>query len=106
MTKAIAVIATCAKTGHETRFRTVTEAAEIGGFSQSCVTRVLRGVADQHAGHYFRPEDPETKLAKPRNPARVKEIRALRKEGHTLESIAALLDLSIAVVNYHLKSKA
>lgn len=102
MTKAIAITATCIRTGTVSHFRSVTEAADLGGFSQGCITKVIRGIQKSHAGHTFKAKGGPGKA---RSPARTVAVHSLRKAGHSLESIAAHLGISISTAHYHVRVK-
>lgn len=94
------VIATCMKTGKEHHYRTVTMAADEGGFTQASITRCLRGVQKSHAGFTFRST---VTIEPPRNAAKIQEVRDLIASGLTALQVADKLGISTSTVNYRLR---
>lgn len=95
----IPVTAVCCRTGTVTHFASMAAAVD-QGFSQSCISRCIRGISKSgiHAGHRW-----TTKAQLPPSmPSKYRaEIRALIAKGKPAQEIAALLGCSLNTVNYH-----
>lgn len=92
------VIATCIRTGERYHFSSTQAAADEGGFSQSCVSRCIRGSQRVHAGHTFHTTRP---LKESRTKERRAQINALAAKGLNQQQIARELGVSPSTVNYH-----
>lgn len=99
MVKPNPLIAKCLRTGGITRFPSMAKAAE-EGFSQSCISRVIRGVATSYAGY-------EWTTTAPIRPSQRSEyranIKALHAQGKGPVEIAQLLGCSHSTVHYHIR---
>lgn len=100
----IPVIAECVKTGKITHFGSLAETSA-NGFSQSCVTRCIRGISVTgiHAGHKW---TTPVELSPPRPSALGDKIRALIADGKSANQIAKLLGCSLSTVDYHRYTKS
>lgn len=93
--------ATCVKTGTVVQFRSMAEAAD-EGFSQSCISRCVRGVAEVHAGYRWETSNP----LRPAHRSKYREqIQGLYAQGYSSRDIARLVGCAHSTVNYNIGLK-
>ncbi len=99
-----AVIATSMTTGEQRIYKSMTEAAEKGGFSYQYVQMATRGLIPSHGGFTFTPVSglrPVTKLR-----PRIHEVAELRNSGMITKEIAKRLGIAVDTVQKYQKQAA
>lgn len=96
------VTAKCLRTGEVLHFPSMVAADIEGGFSQSCISRVLRGLSKSYAGYEWSTSAP----LRPSQRSQYREqIKALHAQGKNPTEIAAALGCARSTVHYNIKAQ-
>lgn len=93
-----AVVAISLATGERTRYPTIRQCADIGGFDYSSVRNCLHGRQKSHAGFKF---EALTPLRQKKPNGNIVKVAELRNQGLSNEEIAEVMSLKPATIPYY-----